>query len=167
MGSCHVEGLREEARNAHQFAMTSMISINDFHRVFHLIFVIGIEWIGMLEDSFPIALLFMRLDKEGLASLDGKLEVLIKHRKRIEINIQTRIVMEVLFVWHVHLACIEIVNNFLLLLKQPKNGYVSCVQKECIQISLVHPYVENVLSTKRQEDWAQEKQKTAIMPSKN
>ena len=105
----------------------------------------------MSEDSFQIALLFMKQDKEGLVSLDGKLEVLTKHLKHIEINIQTRIVMEVLFVWHVHLACIEIVNNFLLLLKQPKNGCVSCVQKECIQISLAHPYAENVLSTKRQE----------------
>ena len=42
-GSCHVEGLREEARNAHQFAMTNMISINDFHHGFLPIFVIVIE----------------------------------------------------------------------------------------------------------------------------
>ena len=75
--------------------MTSTISISDFHPVFLLIFVIVIELIGMSDGLFQIVHPFMRQDKEDLVRQDGKLEVLIKHLKRIEIKILKRIVMVV------------------------------------------------------------------------
>ena len=75
--------------------MTSTISISDFHPVSLLIFVIVIELIGMSDGLFQIVHPFMRQDKEDLVRQDGKLEVLIKHLKRIEIKIHKRIVMVV------------------------------------------------------------------------
>ena len=75
--------------------MTSTISISDFHPVFLLIFVIVIELIGMSDGLFQIVHQSMRQDKEDLVLQDGKLEVLIKHLKRIEIKIHKRIVMVV------------------------------------------------------------------------
>ena len=75
--------------------MTSTISISDFHPVFLLIFVIVIELIGMSDGLFQTVHPFMRQDKEDLVRQDGKLEVLIKHLKRIEIKIHKRIVMVV------------------------------------------------------------------------
>ena len=142
MGSCRVEELPVEAKNALLFATTNTISINDFLPVFLPIFVIVIEWIGMCEGLYLIVLLFTKLDKEDRANRDGKLEALIKRRKLIETNIQTLIVVVVLFVLHVLLECTETVN---ILLKLRRNACVSCVLKGCIRISLVHPFVGNVL----------------------